>query len=95
MRVLLLVNKIYKTENKHLLGIYAVVNQVTLRLKYMIHMFVTKGDLVSIFWGVWVSQTPQMCSSSLNWPKNEKEKKWKKDRKQRERQRERNKIFWR
>ena len=54
----------------------------------MIHMFVTKGDLVSIFWGVWVSQTPQMCSSSLNWPKNEKEKKWKKDRKQRERERE-------
>ena len=39
--VLLLVNKIYRTENKHLLGIDAVVNQVTLRTKEMIHMFVT------------------------------------------------------
>ena len=39
-RVLLLVNKIYATENKHLLGIYAVVNQVTLRPKEIIHMFV-------------------------------------------------------
>ena len=48
-RVLLLVNKIYKTENKHLLGIYTVVNQVVLLPKEMIHMFVTKGDLVSTF----------------------------------------------
>ena len=29
-RVLILVNKIYTMENKRLLGIYAVVNQVTL-----------------------------------------------------------------
>ena len=49
-RVLLLVNKIYATENKHLLGIYAVVNQVTLRPKEIIHMFDTSGDLVSTFW---------------------------------------------
>ena len=40
-RVLLLVNKIYTTENKYLIGIYAIVNQVTLRPKAMIHMFVT------------------------------------------------------
>ena len=32
-RVLRLVNKTHATENKHLLGIYAVVNQVTLRPK--------------------------------------------------------------
>ena len=32
-RVLLLVNKIYALENKHLFGIYTVVNQVTLRRK--------------------------------------------------------------
>ena len=36
-----LVNKIDATENKHLLGIYAVVNQVTLRPKEIIHIFVT------------------------------------------------------
>ena len=48
-RVLLLVNKTYTTENKHLLGIYAVVNQVTLCPKVMMHMFVTLGGLVSIF----------------------------------------------
>ena len=40
-RVLLLVNKIYTTDNKYLLGIYAIVNQVTLRPKEMIHMFAT------------------------------------------------------
>ena len=40
-RVLLLISKIYTTENKHMLGIYAVVNQVTLSPKEMIHMFVT------------------------------------------------------
>ena len=45
-RVLLLVNKLYTTKNKCLLGIYAIVNQVNLRLKEMIHMFVTYGDLV-------------------------------------------------
>ena len=39
--VLLLVNKMYSTENKHLLGIYAVVNQVTLPPKEIIQMFVT------------------------------------------------------
>ena len=39
--VLLLVNKIYATENKHLLGIYAAVNKVTLRPKEIIPMFVT------------------------------------------------------
>ena len=48
-RVLLLVNTTYTTENKHLLGIYAVVNQVNLCSKEMIHMFVTLGGLVSIF----------------------------------------------
>ena len=36
----------YATENMHLLGIYAVVNQVTLRPKEIIHTFVT---LVSTF----------------------------------------------
>ena len=36
-----LVNKVYATENKHLFGIYAVVNQVTLCPKEIIHMFVT------------------------------------------------------
>ena len=41
MQILLLVNKTYTTENKHLLGIYAVVNQVTLCPKEMMHMFVT------------------------------------------------------
>ena len=30
----------YATENIHLLGIYAVVNQVTSRPKEIIHMFV-------------------------------------------------------
>ena len=40
-RVLLLVNKIYTTENKYLLEIYAIVKQVTLRPKELIHMFVT------------------------------------------------------
>ena len=50
MRVLLLISKIYTTENKRLLGIYAVVDQVTLRPKGMIHMFVTYGDLVSTFY---------------------------------------------
>ena len=39
--VLPFVNKMYSTENKHLRGIYAVANQVTLRPKEMIHMFVT------------------------------------------------------
>ena len=39
--VLLLVNNIYAMENKHVLGIYAVVNKVTLRPKEIIHMFVT------------------------------------------------------
>ena len=36
-----LVDKIYATENKHLLGIYAVVNQVILPPKEIIHIFVT------------------------------------------------------
>ena len=39
--VSLLVNKIYSTKNKHLLGTYAVVNQVSLRSNEMIHMLVT------------------------------------------------------
>ena len=47
--VFLLVNKINATANKHQLGIYAVVNQVTLRPKEIIHMLVTQGDLVSTF----------------------------------------------
>ena len=33
MCILLFVNKIYATENEHLLGIYAVVKQITLRPK--------------------------------------------------------------
>ena len=37
--VLILVKKIYTTEYKHLLGIYAVVNQVTLRPMEMTDMF--------------------------------------------------------
>ena len=40
-RVLLLVDKTYTDENNHLLGIYTVVRQVTLRPKRIIHMFVT------------------------------------------------------
>ena len=48
-RVLLLVNKVYATDNKHLIGIYAVVNQVTLPPKEIIHMFVTWGDLDRTF----------------------------------------------
>ena len=40
-RVLLLINKINATENRHLLGIYAVINQVTLCPNKIIHMFVT------------------------------------------------------
>ena len=39
-RVLLLANKIYATKNKHVLRIYAVANQATLRPKDIIHMFV-------------------------------------------------------
>ena len=31
----------YRTENKHLLVVYAVVNQITLRPKEIIHMSVT------------------------------------------------------
>ena len=50
------------------------MNQVTLLPKDMIHMFVTYGDLVSTFWGVWVSQTLQICDSDLNKPENENEK---------------------
>ena len=33
--------QVYTTENKHLFGIYTVVNQVVLLPKVMIHMFVT------------------------------------------------------
>ena len=84
--ILLLVNKKYTTENKDVLGIYVVVNLVTLRPKDMIQMFVTYGELVSIFWGVWVSRTLQICSSGLNRPKKTERKKLKKDRKQREKQ---------
>ena len=40
-RVLLLVNKIHATENNNLLGIYAVVNQLTLHPKEITHMFLT------------------------------------------------------
>ena len=40
-RILLLVINIYVTENKHQLGIYAVVNQIALHPKEIIHMFVT------------------------------------------------------
>ena len=50
------------------------MNQVTLLPKDMIHMFVTYGDLVSTFWGVWVSQTLQICGSGLNRLENENEK---------------------
>ena len=39
--ILLLVSKIYTTETKYLLGIYVIVNQVTLQPKEMIHTFVT------------------------------------------------------
>ena len=39
--ILLLVINIYVTENKHQLGIYAVVNQIALHPKEIIHMFVT------------------------------------------------------
>ena len=47
-------------ENKHLLGIYAIVNQVTLRPKE------TSGDLVSTFYRV-----STFYSSALNRLKNE------------------------
>ena len=42
--------------------------------KEVIHMFITWGDLVSSLWNVWVSQTQQICSSGLNWPKIENKK---------------------
>ena len=70
---------------KHLLGIYAAVNQVTLRPKETIDMFVTLSDLVSTFWEIWVSQTLQICGSSLNRLKKEN-KKMKKDKKRTEKQ---------
>ena len=44
------------------------MNQVTLRPKEMIHMF------VSTFWAVWLSQTLKICGISLNKPENENEK---------------------
>ena len=59
---------------KHLLGIYAAVNQVTLRPKETIDMFVTLSDLVSTFWEIWVSQTLQICGSSLNRLKKDNKK---------------------
>ena len=49
-------------------------------------MFLTYVDSVSTFWGVWVSQTLQICDSGLNKPDNENKKKRKKDTKQREKQ---------
>ena len=69
-----MVNKINAMENKHLLGIYAVVNQVTLRPKEIIHMLIFQGDLVSTICWVWVSQTLKIWGSGLNRPKNENEK---------------------
>ena len=62
------------------------MNQVTLHPKEMILMFVTYGDLVSTFWGVWVSQTLQICGSGFNSPEKKKREKRKNDLKQREEQ---------
>ena len=87
-RILLLVNKIYVTENKSLLGIYAVMNQVTLRPKEIIHVFFYKGDLVTTFCWFWMSQTLLICSSGLNRLKNENGKN-----KRKTESRRRNKIF--
>ena len=75
-------------DNKHLLGIYAIVNQVTSCPKDMIHIFVTSGDLVSTFSEFCVSQTPQICGCGLKRPKNKNRKKNKKIE-----SRQKNKIF--
>ena len=40
----------------------------------MINMFINYGDLVSTFWGVWVSQTQQICDSGLNKPETKTKK---------------------
>ena len=66
--------KIYTTENKHRFGIYAVVNQVTLHPKEIIHIFVSLSDLPSSFLWVWVNQTLQIRSSGFNKLKIENEK---------------------
>ena len=70
--VFLLVSNIYKMENKHLLGTYAVVDQVTLLPKEVNHKFVAYDDLVRTIWWVWVTQVVKIFSSSLNMPKNER-----------------------
>ena len=66
--------KIDTTENKHWFGIYAVVNQVTLHPKQIIHIFVSLSDFASSFLWVWVNQTLQICSSGFNKLKIENEK---------------------
>ena len=66
--------KIYTTENKHRFGIYAVVNQVTLHPKEIIHIFVSLSDLPSSFLWVWVNPPLQIRSSGFNKLKIENEK---------------------
>ena len=70
----------YTQRKIHLLGIYVVVKQVTLRPKKMIHTFVTQLDLVSIFCKVSASQTLRTVEVVS------KGQKRKKDRKQRKKQ---------
>ena len=68
----------YTTENKHLLRIYPIVNQVKLRPKETVILFVTLGDTVRIFWRVQISQTLQICGICLSRPKTKKKKNEKK-----------------
>ena len=74
IRDLLLVNKVYVTENKHLLGTYAAVNQVTFHSKEIIHIFITYGDLVCSFCRDLSSQILQICSSGVTRPKHDSKK---------------------
>ena len=78
---LLLVNKMNATENKHLLEIYAVVNQLTLRPKKIIHMFVIQGDLVSTFCR---GLTESNLANLQQWSQQAEKRKRKKRKKERE-----------